>query len=788
MGVTASNAFSMQPLDEAVLSSISGKDGISIDIETPSSGITADSLSLKLDPELPTEALLQMASSVVDEPAIKLVNVDANGNVGGSAFVVNTFDVGSDGSSPYLSYQLEIFGQPDSDGARRARLALGELGHGEDNAYGSWALDGEGELHFINEGGIFNAAGNNAYLLGELSNGRIYYRQVDYPEVSGDPEPAYLIMDNLKARWEMAQGALGINNEGIRMATDGTINVALDTDLFFKTGGDDFTPGGRGLQHFGWLGSLKEAELLWRTKGASADPSQTPGAINLSSRWNYIGASEGSYNEEFRWRLGETGGTSNPANGDTRIMFEVADWATWGNNTYGHDFPLIALDVISGDRIGPNQNQLCWGYANGGGCSGGDWVNLEPGFMVDPPGAGASEDNKGLALTIRDGNLMSYSRRINLLEQEWNSGSNSYETILDPAYEYADPEGNVTHTIDWGLIYTFANVDGNIYLYPGGNPDDDTKGILADIVLMSQTFCDPSAGGGCDDSEELGFNWEHGSHLMIADTNMDGDSVNDEGEPVTGTELRDAMGIGLIGTSFLVMADDTRIWLKPDSGDATYPGGSNYSGGLDLFSPRVRFALDTTFGGGILPADEANRDVANEPYGEGPQFVLGARIRANMEGAVNMRLSPSRDADPAAKNYLGYSWAVRLKDTGNGGGEDTGFGDSQYGSFISFAEPSRPSVALRLANITGDLSITNGKIDVRGATEDGDNNPKLVISHDMQLGLAASDRVAEGLPGVGAGNGPEFKIDNLMLGEATLGRIVMPSARIHSSLTLEPPQ
>ncbi len=747
-----SDALALESLTDDALSSVSGQDGLTFDIQTSATGLAMESLEVELSPGVVNyEASLVMSASPdgsANGLPISLLNVNGSGIAGGAAHAIHTLDVGSSGSDAYLSYSLDIHGQPDGDGNQRARLVLGELSHGGAKAYGSSVLDGEGYIHLVNQGGPFNVDATDAYLLGELKNSRIYYRQL----AGNDPNRSYLIMDNLNARWEMLSGTLGLDQDGIVMKTPDTIDVALDFDMFHKTGGDDFTPGGRGLMHFGWLGSLKDPELLWRTKGAAGGVN-TPGVINLSSRWNFVGANDpiaiADPSKEFRWRLGETGGASEPANGDTRVQFELADWATWGGHPYGHDFPLIALDVISGNRLG--DMSLCWGEPNGGAC-GGESVNLTPGYL------GATGGNEGIAIYTRDGSFQTYSRKINVIEETWNSTTNQYDMLLlDSGAPYYSP--TVSRTVDWGLVYTLANIDGNILLHPGGNPDNTDKGITADITLISQTFDEL-------DPTKQGFNWDEGTHLLLADTNMDGDAI-------TG-ETRDAMGIGLMSTSFLFMADDARIWVKPQSDANDYN-----SGGIDIFSPRTRFAINTTFGGGVLPDN-------NGQYGMGSRFVKGSIITANLEGAVNFRLSPS-DPNPGpndGQNYLGFSGAIRLTPRNNDAGA-TGFGASPYGSHLSLAEPSNPDIAFRLANMSGDIAMTDGKVDVRPGEEDSDNKPKMVISQNMLLGRAAASRMAE-VSGMPTTASPDFRIDSLMLGDATLGRVVMPSARIYSSFTLQP--
>src|SRR5690606_30398572 len=112
--------------------------------------------------------------------------------------------------------------------------------------------------------------------------------------------------------------------------------------------------------------------------------------------------------------------------------------------------------------------------------------------------------------------------------------------------------------------------------------------------------------------------------------------------------------IGFMSSSFVVAGNDTRILVKPQVGN------DYYSGGLDFFSPQSRFNYRATFGGGLLPGHPA--------YAPGSttraQTVTGTNIDLNLEGMVNLRFSPS-DPNEAnnpdgARNYLGYSGALRL--------------------------------------------------------------------------------------------------------------------------------
>ena len=451
--------------------------------------------------------------------------------------------------------------------------------------------------------------------------------------------------------------------------------------------------------HFGWLGSVKNAQLIWQPMGGwtgtqvasgvggvgtvfdvTGTANQTAG-LRVSSRWNFVSKSDaatlGDPTKEFRWQLGEAAGTTADK---SRINFELSDWTTWGSNTYGHDFPLIAMDIMNANG-GPGG--LCWGFAYNGNAAAGSaceasttynrqFVNVTPRSInvFDPSGvrtAGTGTAASPLALLVRKGNLQSYSRRITLLER--------------------DAAGAVTsRNFNWGLIYTLSNIDANIYLYPGGNPGDTSKGIIADIALMIQTF-GATDNGSTTANETLtqGFNWDKGFHFMIADTDIDKDGI-------TG-EAGDAMGIGFINSNMLLLADDTRIWVKP-----TTDVNDFYTGGLDLVSPLARLNFKTTFGGGVLP-----------PYGVGGQKVVqGAVINLNMEGLINLRFSPSHpdagnSASPYyvnAKNFLGYSGALRLMDTDVANFSESNNGTIDDGSFLSLAEPNSPSVDVRPVSYT----------------------------------------------------------------------------------------
>lgn len=792
----SSNAFALEAMDDMSLADVSGRDGITVNLQPGASGWSAAAIQMTLDADDtdwathtgPREATLSINNFTLN-------GVNSDGSVAGapSASGVFTLDVASNGTGPLLAMDLHT--------TSRLRLRTDSLtipypATTTGRSFGTFAYDFEGGLELVNRG-VFSMDYGSTYFLGQINGSDLFYRQ-------GDINNDWMALHDFDLMWEIPEGVLGISTEGIvhksgnpwtaadisggrayaAPVESDLINLALDFEYIFGTaaGAEEFqiTSDARGAMHFGWLGSVKDAELLWSPNGiwhgtiADANGggtifnpdykgSELTDGLRLSVQWDYVSLNEavtnlGDPSKEFRWRLGET---ADVATADlSRVNFELGDWTIWGERSAPKPaalyFPLIALDVIKGAGNGPGG--LCWGYSlNGTSCgsaSGYDaqYVNLEPGNVGSTYGASLASagDAGAMAIVVRDGQLQAYSRKVRFLER--------------------DGAGAVTATeFDWGLIYALANIDANFYLYPGGSGNSISDGVIADIAVTSQTFAESNdASTSYDDTFAQGFNWDHGTHLMLADTTAN-------------------MGIGFMSGSFALLANDTRIWVKSRVGD------DYYTAGLDLFSPQARFAYTATFGGGLLPGH------ADYGVGAKPQTVRGLLLDLNLEGVANVRFSPSHpDSEVAgpnfvgARNFLGYSGAFRLQDTNIADfSGDTSGGVGDYGSYLSFAEPGRPDVVWRWANISGDLAFTNGMIDVRGSGEDGDGKPKLKISNNVLIGAAAAGRLTEAVAGTtnalqGIAAGQALEINRIMLGNGNLGRIVVPSAQIYASITLQP--
>lgn len=840
--ILPAGAHALTEMSDDTLSEVTGQDGLTVIMNSDNSGLSADAIRWTNDVggfDADGNAAISAAEAAYEASfqfdTLSARSVDLTGSTlgAGPVTITQTLDAGTTvGNDPIMGYYL---------GVNRVRLQTEGLSVSSQPAvagrsYGKWALDASMGMTIMNRG-LFDASYDKAYVKGEvgrnqdtdvLEYGNLFYSQAG----SGH---AYMTMYEFHALWEMTEGTLGIDNDGILWRTgyggdwanipggrsiteSDVINLALDFDHLYKDPSihgevQDFviSSNDRGLMHFGWRGSVKDVEVRFRPGGTWSgtetlagigdvyNTANQSGGLNLAASWDYISLADATAlgdieKHEFRWRLGETsdicpGGVCSGSDDTSRINFELGDWTIWGSRIFGDDvshpyenglhakpaashFPLIALDAINGNQ---SAGGVCWGFAYNGPaatCNANDsqLIHIQPGYISDAYSASLrhSGDAGGFAVHVRDGQLQSFSRRIRLLER--------------------DGAGVTTETnFDWGLIYALANVDASFYLYPGGNSYDENTGIIADITLMSQTFDELNP-------EQQGFNWDHGTHLMIADTSMDG---------VNGTTIpRNAQGIGFLSSSFLLAANDTRIMLRDQAStaDADY-----YDGGLDITSPAARFNYIATFGGGVLPDDSG-------AYGTGPRIVKAALLDFNLEGAVNLRFSPSNPNDTwqtaggsqytgplnSTKNYLGYSAAIRFGslntaeglsgvEQGTGG---VGVGDGAgYGSYLSLAEPGRPDVAFLFANVEGDLAFTNGIVDLRGGAENTNGKPSMTIANNMLIGAAAGARVTEGFNGLDVAHygaaGRELKAE-LMLGANTLGTVVIPSAQVYSSITLMP--
>lgn len=207
--------------------------------------------------------------------------------------------------------------------------------------------------------------------------------------------------------------------------------------------------------------------------------------------------------------------------------------------------------------------------------------------------------------------------------------------------------------------------------------------------------------------------WNQNSHFLLADT-APGSNV----------------AVGFLNTNFLINIRDASFELT---------GGTD--GGLRLHSlGGVSWELDAVFGGGELS------DLS--------QPVKFADISLLLEASeLDLRLLPP----PVGQAYLGFEYNMRLVNT----------------SFITIAEPSRPDVRFTIGDISGDVGVSNGKIEVLSASaaNNADGVPKLLFEQDLEFGLTA-------------GTQPVL-IGDFSIGPRFIGAMAIPGGRWHGTLALK---
>lgn len=615
--------MALESMSDGELSDMTAQDGVSITLEGPL--ISAD--NVRWTPN---------AASHLSFDGISISSVALDGTpTGGPLSIVNQFDAGIVGGAPGLSYKV--------DWSRMRLKADGiSLGSSISNSLFSLALDSSGSFSLFNQGGLFNTSYASAGFSLAVNDASLFLQQ----GADGSPE---LTLHNLDFLWDMPVGIVGIDSEGILVEGDVNFNLTFDilheaapVSAFSYDAATDLP-----TLHYGWGGDLVDAQLRIRPGGSWLETSTIPVAggdiydqsaktegLNLSVRFDY--------GPTFRWIVGEAAGN--------RKLLEFGSWTKLPGPGYGFNIPFLGIDVIN---AGEGPGGLCWG-ANWSGpaascvAQGGQFLDVAP------------EDDT-LAFLFRDFQLKAYSTSVKLIDAP-------------------NPDRDFT----WGLIYTWGNVDGNIYLNSTG--DNQMK---ADLLITNQTF-DVNDLDSDGNVNEAGRDWNDGTHFMIADTDAN-------------------LGIGFLHSGFLVAANDLTLSLAAD--------------GVNLATDQLRLAMTARFGGGDLPN-------LNEP-------VTIGDIDVNFEfDLFSYTLSPA----PPGETYLAYDATFNFANTNiaNFSENDSG-GANDDGSYFAWSEPSRPESDIRLADIQGSIRFTNGKVDIRGDGESGPGlPPQLVFSNDIHIGTEVS--------------------------------------------------
>lgn len=784
-GMVPAAGFGMLALSEEELSSVDAQDGLSNTLS--STGITINTLQLSSD-----------AGATLGEYQADTMRLSPTG-IGGDPTSISlglTLDVGAtanSGTLPGFGFSMNLnrvrLGGTGTDGF------YSRMSSDLTKSFGQWALVSDLQFSILGVPFVTPTPGGGgtsaATLRLALNDATLFYRQNGYSN-------ANVAFDNMNFLW-YSPGTVSVDDVGLRIAAP-TATLQIGFDAKYKYDVDQnmtaITANDRPMIRFNWGGTLYDGLLYLRSGGvwdtasdsgtnatfASLPSTGKTEGLSVGMRWNYRDLiSAPLVQGDFLWSLGHIEGDQ-----------EFAEFGDWRNleqatgvvaNRYGFDFPLIVIDSVNAGSATNAGGSLCWGHTmTGGGCTAGSgWattptlLNIRAGTVEGYP-AGVNRSGGATSMhLIRNGNLLATSNEIKIRR---------------------NPSSPVTEgDYNWGVVYTFANINQNAYVYPGGSESDTAggsrnHGVIIDLLMTTQTHgtwqsnylttsggtCNAGTGVGCTNTTR----WSNGTHFMLADTDAQ-------------------MGIGFLGSSFLVAVDDMRLWLKNTTNGQLSP--YNWEGGIDLFSPRTRAHMNTLFGGARFP--------------RGHDLVRGAYIDMNLEGVWNFRLSPPPllAVDDETNDILAWSAAMRLRCgtivpfgcTDNAFAASTGSTfASGNGSYISIAEPSFPTVDLRFGDLSGDIAWTEGVLQLRsGEDTDADiapntptkrvpgpgGNPDLVLASKLLLGASAADRLTDGSTGAGLGGGGaagRTLTTNVTFGGNAMWTMAIPAGSLYSSFKLEP--
>lgn len=737
------SAYALEALSEQEMSTVQGRDGVTIGLEVPQTGaITAEQIRWEVD----NGELDGNSNSLQNHLIIGGTAIDSE------QFIIKPIDLDGAAASQALNFALAIDSYTNVEGRpglgldatwNRMRVQMDSLSVTDTSrSFGALALDAGGRFAVFGDGGFANSSlsadlARVIVNVGDIDNsdpdpttwtmnqpGRLFYRM-------GPAGSTEVQLDNLGFLFDMHQGTVGVTTDGIvvnsapgartdlNLTFDVLANVANGASTAFQMNEQSIP-----MLLFGWRGGIEDFDLLLRPQGTWLPDS---GAFTQG-----LTASLGfDLADNFQFVLGEGRYEDTGDQGQSYLEFSqpISMPATLGQTRKDLEFGYLTLDTVSAGH--QSVGGICFGGANAYGSTPSSCSSATGGVLPTELLEIAPSDT-GLAIINREWGLHAYSSKV--VYRDGDSVANNVD------------EG-------WALIYTLGDISTNWYLYPqaGDGASPSSPGFTMDVLVAIQTEGGADANGRPDRSR-----WENGTHLMIGDTDFQ-TGYHDIDNPTA-----DGLAIGLMGADLLFATNDMGVGLS--LGD-----------GLNLASNETRVQLRGMFGGGDVPRMESP--------------VYGSYIDINLEmDDFLFKLFPSFTGD--AINFGGFLSFTRLNDIS--GREIAGHED---GTYISFAEPNlnKLDVDVRLADITGDLEIPSefilsgggGKIDLLPVSEAG--RPKLRIETNINVGALAC------LPGgrdntgtcIAGNEGDPLMIGQLEFGGKDLGSMIIPAAKIYTSVTLE---
>lgn len=732
--VWPASPYALETLSDQEMGKVSGQDGVTISLQVPENQtITAEQIRWELDTgeadagsnSLANQIIIGSGGTEEDNSQFTLQAIGANGATATEAldFALAIDAFTNSANRPGLALDATW---------NRMRMQMDDLTVTDTGrSFGTMALDSAGRFAIVGDGGLFNHDNNQARLILNLGN-----------VVASDPNPSNwtindpgdlffrmteggteAILHNFGFLFDMHEGIVGIDEDGFVLQSAGRTDFNLTFDLYANATGQDF-------QFAPYVDANTSIPMLlfgWRGGLENLDLRMRPEGTWLDSGVHTQGLTTSlkfDLASDFQFVIGEAGDDRSFLEFANPVSLTAANGTALNRNDV--EFGYLTLDTVSaGHDTVPN---ICYGGGNPYGgvdsaCSS-STEDILPVQSIDLPAS-----DTGLALVARDWGLHAYASKV-----QYRDGVTSDNDVND----------------GWALIYTLGDISSNWYLYPqaGGGTDAETDaGFIMDVATAIQTVggADPVTG------RPLRQRWEDGTNLMIGDT----DFTYPSGHPAA--DYAQGMAIGLMGSDLLFVADDMGVALTQLEG-------------LGLSSDAVRLQLRGIFGGGDIPR-------MTHP-------VYGSYIDMNLEfDKFQFNLFPALFDG----SYINFGGFFSLANLNNGFAGNTTGGDSDDGSYISLAEPNfnKLDVDVRLADITGDIRIPlsvvgdGGKIDLISASgtqgQPGFEGPKLKIETNMKVGAAA----------MGDGSGDPLTIGRIEFGNKDLGSMIVPSANIYTSVTLE---
>lgn len=216
--------------------------------------------------------------------------------------------------------------------------------------------------------------------------------------------------------------------------------------------------------------------------------------------------------------------------------------------------------------------------------------------------------------------------------------------------------------------------------------------------------------------------WQTNTHYLIGDTDVNA-------------------AFGFPNANFLVTIDNGFLEMTPTGVRlVTMPDADPGTAG-NQFPGDFRWKFGATFSGGFL--NDFN------------SFAKGFDLNLNLHASLlDLYLMP-----PSSGTYIGFQWdAVLVND-----------------SEIKLSEPSQPDVAVTLGQISGPLSVRNGKLDFRAGSETpSDSQPRLVFEQELRFGETSSGVATD-----------VMRFDNFAIGANQIGSIVLPGGKFYGFLALK---